>query len=331
MQFMKHVFFIHSNIAAICAYDTIKSVLSEGGDVVVLLTRNTKWQFDVPGVSIIDISKLMKLFYIRVPRIRNIRDFLIVNVFKRRILQYFNRLFDNNEYIAYIPQYHIAFISFLCDNKLCSGYYYMEEGTLSYLELERIKKTMSYSLKYRIISILTGVPYHFAYYINHKMKGTIALNANAFPWYKGHKIVNQFHPSIVDKEYYSVNQRVVVLPPLTFGIDELIFIVEELTKVLHAESPAPISVKFHPRTGLEEKDNMAKFLPVVEKHHLKILPDNYIIEYNLIEGGSDLYSVQVKSSLLIYAVLAGRGSFFVTTKNNRLFVNKMSTIQQILS
>lgn len=328
---MIHIFFVHSNIAAICAYDSIKRLLKEKERVMVLLVRNTKWQFDFPGVKVVDISRLTTLYYTKLPRIRSFRDIMLARIIKNRIGKIIHNLVENEEFLMYIPQYHVGIVSFLCEDKLCKGYYYTEEGTLSYLSIDKIKSVMNYSKIYRCFSVVTGAPYHFAYHINSKFKGVIALSLDAFPWYNGMKTINQFPTHFTGNIDYSKRRSILILPPLTFDVDELISMTKDTVVYLSETSTLPIAIKFHPRSGKEEKDNLSVVMNIVNELGIEVLPQSYIVEFNVLEGNSEVYSMQVKTSLLIYSVLAGKKAVFVHLDNNKVVFDKFEDIQAVLS
>lgn len=329
---MKHIFFIHSNIAVISTYDTIKELVRRKENVVVLLTRGTKWQFSKDNIQVIDITKLSMFYYTKTPHIRTIRDCLLAKKILKRLKLFVEKVVAGSDFTMYIPHYHSVIISSFCENIRCKGYYFFEEGTLSYRSIENIKQVMGYQNKYRIISRMIGVPYYFAYHINEKMQGTIAISDEAFPWYNGKKIITPFHYNneIISDNDYSIRRNIIVMPPLTSNMKELISLTDGLLNFLTKTSELSIALKFHPRTGEEEGDNLSIIMKVIEKYEVTILPSSYVIEYNLMQEKSVIYSIKEKSSLLLYSFLLGGKSFFVYCNNKGLEINELNSINSIV-
>ncbi len=326
---MKHIFFINSNITGICAYNTIIDLLNRDEDVIVLLVRNTKWQFDTYKARVLDISRLLRFCYNKLPQIRSCNDIITALSLKKGLKKYVSELVEGKEFIMYIPQYHSLIASSFCNHKLCKGYYYLEEGIGAYGSISWNKKAMGYSSLYRLFSFMTGVPYYFAYHTNNKMKGVICLNENAFPWYKGNRILN----SCVyngNKDHYRIERSIIILPPLTGDVSRIMQLVSELISYLLMKKERPIAIKFHPRTGNEERNNLKMFMSSLSGMEIEVFPDDYIVEFNLMEIESALYSVAVKSSLLVYALIFGRDAFYVDHSNNGLKVEQIKSINDAL-
>ena len=53
---MNHIFFLHSNICTIVAFNTIKGLIEKEEKVVVILNRGTKFPFFVEKVKTFDIQ-----------------------------------------------------------------------------------------------------------------------------------------------------------------------------------------------------------------------------------------------------------------------------------
>ena len=326
---MKHIFFINSNITGICAYNTIIDLHNRDEDVIVLLVRNTKWQFDTGKARILDISRLLRFCYNILPQIRSFSDIIKALSLKKRLKKYVSGLVEGKDFKMYIPQYHSIIASSFCNHKLCKGYYYLEEGIGAYGSISWNKKAMGYSSLYRLFSVMTGVPYYFAYHTNNKMKGVICLNENAFPWYKGNRILNccVFNGN---NNQYKKERNIIILPPLTGDVSVIIQTISELLRYLLEHNRKPIAIKFHPRTGNEERNNLKLVMSSLVKKDIEVLPDNYIVEFNLMKNESALYSVAVKSSLLVYALNFGRDAFFVFQSNNGLRVEHIKSIKNAL-
>jgi len=246
----------------------------------------------------------------------------------KRIKTFGNRLFDYEEYVMYIPQYRNILASSLCKNKFCKGYYFLEEGIGAYASIQWNKEAMGYSSFFHIISIFTGAPYYTDYYTNNKMKGTIALSDSAFPWYSGNKTVNKFEYPF-DRNVYEKKRTIIILPPVTKDCDSIKVLLNDLIRHLNADSSNTIALKFHPRTGDKERNGIALIKEFIG-NKVEILPDDFCIEYNLMAEQSAIYSIIVKSSLLVYAINYHRKAYFVDYSNNGLLVEEIATIQEAL-
>lgn len=326
---MKHIFYIHSNITSVCSYETIKKLQDSGEEVIIILTRSTKWPYDNNNLCIIDFSLLLSFYFSKLPKIRSIKDVVMSKILKKRIVEIIKKITNNDEYLMYIPQYHIGIVSFFCDYKQCKAYYYIEEGVGAYLPKEEVK--LLYSPTFRVFSILFGVPYHYLFHINKKFKGVIAINDQAFPWYKGHKIINNVCTKLSGDDDYSMRKNIIILPPLTIDNEELKELILFIYNHLSYNSNIPIAVKFHPKSSTREKEAFSEIQELVKELNIEILPNHFVVEFSIFDANSIIYSLQEKSSLLLYAYIAGVESYWVYKSNKITNVKKVNSIQELLT
>ena len=181
---MNHLFYLHSNITCLSSYEMIFNLQKRGEEVTIILSRNLKWPFSLKVNRIVNISRMNFFLHTKVDKIRSLRSYILALYCKKRMKNYINSIVGEDDYIAYIPNYKSMIISNLCERKQCKGYYYIEEGTLSYFSIDYAKKVMHYSNFFKLLSVVLMVNYDFALKQTKKFKGTISINESAFPWNK---------------------------------------------------------------------------------------------------------------------------------------------------
>lgn len=337
---MLNVFFIHSGITAITAYDIVRQKLSNNEDVVILTGRGQKWYFFAESLKVIDFDELMRgkgaNLNLRNIHIRNIlkqiRDWKLF--IKNRNQAITECVSKGQNYIAYVP----IFMDALICNTHCKGYYFLEEGQFAYLSKSYIKKiTRRTSQAYfkTIFFPLFGQRYYPIDFQNDKFLGSVAITKEAFPWHQQEHIVSDVTTYINDVNYVvPLYDNIVV----TGFLLEDITIIEQYFKILSAyikkEQLGNVAVKLHPHVYLRYPQK-AKAVEEMVKNVFKetgvtFLPKDYIVENNIFNRNTNIFSLIYVSSLSLYATMFGCGSFLVHEDKGFYKVERISTIQDYL-
>ena len=326
---MNHLFYLHSNITCLSSYEMIFNLQKRGEEVTIILSRNLKWPFSLKVNRIVNISRMNFFLHTKVDKIRSLRSYILALYCKKRMKNYINSIVGEDDYIAYIPNYKSMIISNLCERKQCKGYYYIEEGTLSYFSIDYAKKVMHYSNFFKLLSVVLMVNYDFALKQTKKFKGTISINESAFPWNNKQKIITSLDAvnlncvQIIEKK-----MDIIILPSLIHPTEVYMEIIDRL--LLRIENRNLVALKFHPKSSNRENQKFAELIHYLDYKGIQILPDYFIVEFNLKQYKSNIYSIIEKSSLLLYSLLLGGKSYWVKCEGGIVVVEEKKSIYEIV-
>lgn len=308
---MKHIFVVHSSIANIVQYDIIKSLVSQNEDVLILRDRGHKFIADF-DVESIDISSY------KVRSLKNINYF----AYKLKVKRLVKKL-THNPFILYTPHSFDEIFMGMIKSKNCFGYYYVEEGDLSYFEINRFDSANDgKNVKNNIIKLL-GATRRF-YYINNKFKGTIAISERAFPWNTSNKIITQVNEFFNLKCFDTpVFPGIIVWGYLEEDSASLYKLVDVVYDYLTEHHIQSVAMKFHPQSYIFKRNMIDKIIDYVSKKgvNTELLDRNFMIEQNIFKTSTSLFSMGYSSSLVIYSLLFGGKAFKVSKSGVMHFSN----------
>lgn len=307
---MLHIFWIHSHITFLISKEIIEKVALHE-EVLVFLSRG----YSAPMMFEKDNLQIVSFPWYREQFLSDHNLLIKTDVFKtRRNVVECNALLDNyingREFFLYVPTSWEYTIGLLLKNKLCKGYYYIEEGSLSYLAngnklrrnfFFRIVANYIYNLPY--MGVLIELP-HFL--------GVYASSSEAFPWYQSEIKTVEISPV---PNYFSnlkdLNQ-IVVFDHLVMSNPDLCILIDSLSDYFRANHINKFGYKFHPVSlGKPEKENVIRErFRMFDSYEL---PSDFVVELFLIGKSLTLYSINNNSSLLIYAKRFGSKSLIVST------------------
>lgn len=334
---MKHIFYLHSNICVISSYDTINRLVEEGEQVVVVSERKTRFPLYEGKIATFDIEVIIDKY--RKETTNPISTFINYRFgLFPRYKEFAKEVIADEDFALYIPSYCMYTIMPFLNSKHCKGYYFIEEGTMSYLSAESLRKRFL-KRRYRsgrILLDLTGMKEHQDYYVTDKFMGCIALSEESFPWCTDKKIV------VGMNGYYSnIKQEVVDIDHLIitdYLRDEKDVIEEGFRTVIDGifdkETNAKIGIKFHPTAFAYERVKIdAIIIDIKEKYKdvdFKILPSAYSIEALMYKKRISLYSVFNISSLLLYAIVLKSDATMLSNNGGEIGVIKIPTIRNFI-
>jgi len=329
---MEHVFFIHSNICSIVVYNTVKSILVKGEKVRIMLDRSAKWCYNTEGISFIDTTPIMLEYngIIRTGK-HSIRNMLKLRKIIKKLEQYSANVIGCQDFILYITQYRPPLSSIFCENKYCKGFYYFEEGTMSYRTLEYVKKITGYSMFRDLISNCLGLRYHSFFHINEKFRGTISIDNHAFPWNQENRILNKCETVNTKDFNYNIKRNIIIMGPMYRNTDN----VEEVKTCLGYLNEKiggleKMAIKFHPLFSKEEKEKIEKICVYAQSMGIEVLSNEFVVEFNLIQSKANIYSLFSKSSLALYAFLLGGRAYDVKQEMNGYSINEVKKLEDII-
>lgn len=310
---MLNIFWIHSHITYLLAKEII-SKLDITDNIILFLSRN----YTLPeNIS----NKKMKV--VNYPWFREnntgIHNILVKkNIFKTRknvkaCQETANSYIKNREFILYIPTSWEQAVALLMLHPLCKKYFYIEEGSLSYVK--EGNKLRQSGLRKIIAKYLYNIPYMGMLEKLPNFGGTYATSDNAFEWNKNNKMIISIQKEDEFYSQYSHLNNILIFDHLSMSIPELTIFANLLCDFLFTNNITNLAYKLHPSTkGEIDKETIIR--EKLQKIDAYELPSDFIVELFLIGRSVSLYSFNSVSSLTIYANRLGSKSFLI--KRNSL-------------
>lgn len=320
---MQYIFYSHSNICSIVIYNKITQLLDENKSVTLLLCRDTKWNFNTPGLKIIDISDFMrKTIFVR-KRVRTFKQIREAKNAYKVCDDYADRIINNEKFELYIPIVGPFIYSFLKSKRL-THYYFIEEGTDSYLDIPNLKKTSNYRPLFKLLSKVLGIRYFFLLYTNNKFRGTLGLSENSFPWNHRNKEIVNFNRNIKINQF-SGKFNILILSYLELSdIHTLKETILYMKDALTEYSSLPIAIKFHPRSFSIERSMYDLMYSFIKKNtDFIVFESDYVVEYNVLQYKSNIYCLLNKSSIAIYSKMFSADTFLVENINHSINITQL--------
>ena len=292
---MLHIFYTHSHITSLVISSYLNHVRFANGErIIVLENRKEKFGNSISNVETIDLYDLFGNSQV-VENNKNMRS-IITNYSTCLKIKKFIKNTIKEPYLFYTPSYSIIWSNLLVNRKLCKGYYFLEEGILSYTSLEFLYKRYLNDRK-RIIKTLLGVNRGFYLERNSKFKGTIAMYGEAFAWNENNKIVCN-NKVLLDQEKY----QVIVALPGSFNHHE---VCSCLRKIIIDYPQESIAIKFHPTSYSCFCDEMHRVIDFIKENNIniQILPSDYNVDVAITSLPTKIISIQNVSSLMVYSIL----------------------------
>lgn len=336
---MRHIFYLHSNICAIVSHSIISDLVRKNEEVVVVSERKTTFPSFKDQTIVYDIQQVIDTY-------RKKNQKLIGHVINYRfdlipqLRKFAKNVIDNQDFILYLPSCNMFTIQPFLKSKYCHGYYFIEEGTLSYLSKEKLKQRY-YTRKYKeglfLLDFLNmGIAYEFK--VSNKFKGCICLSDKAYPWCSNDlKTIVNIKDSLVAFEYLNITTDIVITTDyLRSQLSNYLDAFDIVIKKIVSENPNyKIYVKFHPTAYLFEEIKMNKIMEHISKKYgdniIGYLQPSYLMEGLLCNNKVRLYSIFGQSSLLLYALVFGSKAFVVEMDNNDVSINEIADVNNFLN
>ena len=332
---MNHIYFLHSNICTIVAFKTIKELIEKGDNVVIILNRGTKFPFFEGKVRIFDIQYITDEY-------RKSSSNVIGKYLNYRF--HYLPLFDETakeiigeeEFILYAPSYNLFILRYFFNSSYLKGYYYLEEGTLSYtskkLLLRRYYKKIF--LKGRLVSGLLGLREYFDSKVTKKFKGCICLSDQAFQWLSYNKTI-----STIDDYLYALDEpplivdALIVTGYLNEDILELYKGLDSIFAQIRLKNQKSVAVKFHPTAASYQREKCKQIKTYLTSKYtnteILFVNTSYSLEGSLYQRKTDLYSIFGMSSLCLYSLIFGSRSYVINRETPKE-INEVSSVENFM-
>lgn len=334
---MKHIFYLHSNICVISSYDTIIKLVEKGENVVVVSERHTRFPRFNEIIVTYDIEDIIDRYRKSSSNVFsqtiNYRCDLIPN-YKRFAAD----VIREEPFMLYIPSYSMFTILPFLHSKYCLGYYFIEEGALSYLSAKSLRKRYLKRryMKGRFLLDLIGAGETPDYKITRNFKGCIALSNEAFPWCVDKRILtgfNGYYSNIVQDDVDI--EHLIITDYLRSNKSIIIAAFKKIIDSVIKPGFTPrIGIKFHPTAYAYEGKKIDIIMSELEVLYpdinLILLPAPFSVEKLMYQRHLSLYSVFNSSSLLLYSIMLKSRSYMLTFCGEQISVTSIPTINDFI-
>lgn len=338
---MLHIFFIHSGITIIAAYDYIKQKLEQGNDVVVITSRGVRWTFFTDSLQVINLDEMLKgkgeNLNLRKSTFKKIwtqiKDWKQYLKNLRKIIN--NQIVKGRDYLIYLPIYLDDFVR----HPNCKGYFFLEEGVFAYYDRNYVSKIARNTFQTRLKKIvfpLFGERYYPIDYEGKSFMGSVAISGMAFPWHEKEHIVRSVESYINEVgDKVQPYDNIIVTEVLTQDNATIEKCLAEIISFICSKHSRAIGIKMHPKMYTKYIDKALEVERLIKRLDLEnkitILPCDYIVENNIFKYHTTIFSLFELSSLSLYAIYFNASTYFVQNKNDAFIINKIETVNDFLS
>ena len=338
---MLQVFFIHSGITLIAAYDYVKQMMSNGSNVVIVTSRGVKWTYFLDTLEVVSLDELLKDkgedLNLRKATLKTIskqlKDWKLYQNSLREIIN--NKIVKGRDYYMYLPIYLDEFVR----HPNCKGYYFLEEGVFAYYDRDYVtkiaRKTFQTCFK-RVLFPFFGERYYPIDYEGKLFLGSVAISDQAFPWHQKEHIVNDISSYINEVGDKAEPYETIIVTDVLFQDNPTIKkCLEKTLDFINKENPGRIAIKMHPMMYTKYKEKAYEVEGIINELNpegeIKILPQTYIIENNIFKYHTSIISLFELSSLSLYAICFDAKSYLVRQNGDDFMINRLSSVSQVIS
>lgn len=332
---MNYIFYLHSNICVISVFKTIENLIEKNEDVVIVSERGTKFPIKSDKIRIYNVQEILDG---NIKKTSN--PFTKIWNYKFRVYKECRKfamtIINKRAFVIYTPSYNMYSVRPFLESEFCNGYYFIEEGTLSYLTSNSLH-TKYIERRYkqgRFFLDLLGMGEVPDYYVTNKFKGCLCLSDYAFPWCNNKQVtdIGSYYANMNYEELEANNIIVSDWLRNDIGVLEDAFntVVERLIK----NGNEKIAIKFHPQAYAYEKEKISAILSTVKKKYKTIetvlLPAEYPLELLMYHKTMNVYSIFGHSSVLLYALILKSNVFVVNHIGRQTDIREVATIHQFI-
>lgn len=334
---MNKIFYIHSNILAICCYQTVKNALTQNEKVIIITDRRCEWPFFQDRVIVYNFADIFlgeDLKRVALHNLKAIKDYVRYRRYLCHLNKVVSQVISGEDFFFYMPSMAKNKTAAFAYNKHCKGYYYVDEGSLAYLPQELINQQFSSKMK-NAVKRLFKIEDHCHYEIKQYFKGTVSITNEAFQWNKdGEKIVNPIDECILDlKDRIPSFDDVIVTAFLSEDIDSIIKSIDYTVDYVHNKNKSSrIGIKLHPYAITYNRENVSKVYQYIKDSYdnqVVIIPKEVSIEAMSLIYHTRLYSLFQLSSLILYGLLFNSSEgFLIRFKAGNVTIDQISTVDE---
>lgn len=309
---MKHIFYLHSNIQIICCFQTIKDLIENDENVIIILNRGCSWHFFNESVIVYDFAKIFQgedRARVALNSFSAIKDYIRYRKYLCHLKRVVNSIIANECYYFYLPSMAISMTLAFARNKYCNGYYYVDEGSIAYLSNDSLKSFVPRRGIKNYVKSMLSIEEHYHYETTSKFKGTISISQDAFAWNLSKlKIVNPVNDFISEvKNDIPMFNDVILTEHLKQNYDEIINCIDYTVKRILQDNPkSKIGIKIHPHAITYNREKTINVQKYICEHYagvVYLIPAEVSIEVMSLVFHPNLYSLFQVSSILLYALL----------------------------
>lgn len=331
---MNHIFYLHSNTCVVSSFELISSLVGKNESVIVITERNIKFPFFNDSVKKYDMQAVINKYR------KNTNNVLskVINYRTRlhpHCKQYAEQIINHGDFILYTPSYNMYTIKPFVNSRFCKGYYFIEEGYLSYLSQESLVRNYRIRRykKGRILMDFVGAGETLDYKRTKKFMGCYGLSEYSFPWCNNNKHIVGFDGYFSNIPYDDINADALIITDF-LNYDESVIKNAFLSVVKQIvgchSSISGVAIKFHPTAMVNKKDLTERIVNYVQEQYpnvrITVLPASYSVEALMYHRKIDIYCILGVSSLLLYALMFGSRPYRVIQKNQDIIINEINSI-----
>lgn len=318
-----HLFYIHSNVALVCALLIIAHEKLSPERCICILARGMSADGVGFRTSVLPVELHESRFY---PKRRFWRNWPRVVKLDR----YLDQLCDGNDYVVYLPHTRTILCRLLASHRLCRGYRFYEEGTDAYHSNQTLSVTTrrrrSPALFQRLLHFLNygGRTNRFREHYDTGCQAVYALSEAAFPDFREKVLLSvrdlaQDYPFV--RSGSGLDDTLLLIPDASVeeghtSVAAYVGGIERgLRGLLSGEAVAArrIAVKFHPAQDRSVRKAIESLLSgLVGSTGYEVLPSSSVIELMLLSS-RHVRVVTSVSSVGLYAHLAGHPVFSIAS------------------
>lgn len=338
---MLHVYFLHSGITIIAAYDHVKRNLEKGNEVVIVTSRGIKWPFFLNSLQVVNLDELLK----GKGEDLNLRKASLKTIFKqlkdwkryqnalREIIN--DQIVKGRDYIMYLPIYLDEFVR----HPNCKGYYFLEEGVFAYYDRKYVTKIARKTFQTRVKRVafpFFGEHYFPIDYVGKLFLGSVAISEQAFPWHQNEHIISDITSYIDEVGDIAEPYETIIVTDVLFQDNPTIKkCLEKTLDFINKEHPGRIAIKMHPMMYTKYKEKAHEVEGIIrdlnQGEGITILPQTYIIENNIFKYHTEIISLFELSSLSLYAICFDAKTFLVRSNGDDFIFERLTSVPQIIS
>lgn len=320
----------------ICCYQTVKKALTQNEKVIIVTNRRCKWPFFLDKIKLYDFADIFlgeDIPRVALHNFRGIKDYIRYRLFLSHLDKVVESIVLEEDFLFYMPSMSLDMTRIFAYNKYCKGYYYVDEGLISYETEDVVNKMFSPKLK-NATKRLFRIEEHCHFEINSTFIGTISISREAFPWNIDKvKIVNSIDDYVLEVESnIPVYDDVIVTSYFQEDVDVIIKGIGSIIDyILDYNRDSKIGIKIHPHSITYNREKTLSVLNIINRQYgskVSIISDEVSIEAMSLVYHPNLFSLFSLSSLLLYGVLfKSSNGYFVMNDNNNISIISMVTFE----
>jgi hypothetical protein len=279
------------------SYSIIDGYIPVEDDVIVLITRNCVIPYPFNRNVHVEAFPWHRS---SVDKFLNMLDKRHIMATRRTLVKcrnYIDGIIKDRPFVMYIPTTFEFSIGCFLENKLCRGYFFIEEGGLSYRATP--DTGLINNFKRWISRVVYGIPYNKMLAVMPHFQGVFATNESAFPWCENNRTIVPI--KFRDTPGLGSVKAMVVFSHLNTDIPTLAHLITKTANYLNTKNILGeyVCYKLHPGShDKPEKEQIVR--DMMNEYGYVELSKETILEACLMKSKPLVISVGIESSVAIY-------------------------------